>query len=82
MSAVRLARGATGRDLVVKFAGCYHGHVDYLLVAAGSGLATFGQPTSKGVPERARRAHARAAARRRGRGRAAVRGARATRSRP
>ena len=51
MSAVRLARGATGRDLVVKFSGCYHGHVDYLLVAAGSGLATFGQPTSKGVPE-------------------------------
>ena len=50
MSAVRLARGATGRDLVVKFSGCYHGHVDYLLVAAGSGLATFGQPTSKGVP--------------------------------
>jgi glutamate-1-semialdehyde 2,1-aminomutase len=47
---VRLARGATGRDLVVKFSGCYHGHVDYLLVAAGSGLATFGQPTSKGVP--------------------------------
>jgi glutamate-1-semialdehyde 2,1-aminomutase len=51
MSAVRLARGATGRDLVVKFSGCYHGHVDYLLVAAGSGLATFGQPTSKGVPQ-------------------------------
>ena len=44
MSAVRLARGATGRDLVVKFSGCYHGHVDYLLVAAGSGLATFGTP--------------------------------------
>jgi glutamate-1-semialdehyde 2,1-aminomutase len=51
MSAVRLARGATGRDLVVKFSGCYHGHVDHLLVAAGSGLATFGQPTSAGVPE-------------------------------
>jgi glutamate-1-semialdehyde 2,1-aminomutase len=50
MSAVRLARGATGRNLVVKFAGCYHGHVDYLLVAAGSGLATFGQPSSQGVP--------------------------------
>jgi len=50
MSAVRLARGATGRDLVVKFSGCYHGHVDYLLVAAGSGLVTFGQPTSQGVP--------------------------------
>ncbi len=51
MSAVRLARGATGRDLIVKFSGCYHGHVDYLLVAAGSGLATFGQPSSDGVPE-------------------------------
>ncbi len=50
MSAVRLARGATGRDLVVKFSGCYHGHVDSLLVAAGSGLATFGQPSSQGVP--------------------------------
>ena len=51
MSAVRLARGATGRDVVVKFSGCYHGHVDYLLVAAGSGLATFGKPSSDGVPE-------------------------------
>ena len=51
MSAVRLARGATGRDLVVKFSGCYHGHVDHLLVAAGSGLATLGQPSSRGVPE-------------------------------
>ena len=51
MSAVRLARGATGRDVVVKFAGCYHGHVDSLLVAAGSGLATFGNPSSAGVPE-------------------------------
>lgn len=51
MSAIRLARGATGRDLVVKFAGCYHGHVDHLLVAAGSGLVTFGQPSSAGVPE-------------------------------
>jgi glutamate-1-semialdehyde 2,1-aminomutase len=51
MSAVRLARGATGRDIVVKFSGCYHGHVDHLLVAAGSGLATFGQPSSRGVPE-------------------------------
>jgi glutamate-1-semialdehyde 2,1-aminomutase len=50
MSAVRLARGATGRDLVVKFAGCYHGHADHLLVAAGSGLATFGTPSSAGVP--------------------------------
>jgi len=51
MSAIRLARGATGRDLIVKFAGCYHGHADHLLVAAGSGLATFGQPDSAGVPE-------------------------------
>ncbi len=51
MSALRLARGATGRDVVVKFAGCYHGHVDQLLVAAGSGLATFGTPDSAGVPE-------------------------------
>jgi glutamate-1-semialdehyde 2,1-aminomutase len=50
MSAIRLARGATGRDLVVKFAGCYHGHADHLLVAAGSGLVTFGQPSSAGVP--------------------------------
>jgi glutamate-1-semialdehyde 2,1-aminomutase len=50
MSAVRLARGATGRNLILKFSGCYHGHVDYLLVAAGSGLATFGQPSSAGVP--------------------------------
>ena len=51
MSAVRLARGATGRDIIVKFSGCYHGHVDHLLVAAGSGLATFGTPSSQGVPE-------------------------------
>lgn len=50
MSAVRLARGATGRDLIVKFSGCYHGHVDHLLVSAGSGLVTFGEPSSKGVP--------------------------------
>ncbi len=51
MSAVRLARGATGRDLIVKFSGCYHGHVDHLLVSAGSGLVTFGTPSSLGVPE-------------------------------
>jgi glutamate-1-semialdehyde 2,1-aminomutase len=51
MSAIRVARGATGRDRIVKFAGCYHGHADHLLVAAGSGLATFGQPSSAGVPE-------------------------------
>jgi glutamate-1-semialdehyde 2,1-aminomutase len=50
MSAVRLARGFTGRDLIVKFAGCYHGHVDALLVAAGSSALTHGVPTSPGVP--------------------------------
>jgi glutamate-1-semialdehyde 2,1-aminomutase len=50
MTSVRLARGFTGRDLVVKFAGCYHGHADALLAAAGSGLATFGLPGSAGVP--------------------------------
>ncbi|MEP6816353.1 MAG: glutamate-1-semialdehyde 2,1-aminomutase, partial [Marmoricola sp.] len=53
MSAIRLARGFTGRELVVKFAGCYHGHVDSLLAAAGSGLATFGIPGTPGVPEAA-----------------------------
>ena len=51
MSAIRLSRAFTGRDLIVKFSGCYHGHADHLLVAAGSGLATFGQPSSAGVPE-------------------------------
>ena len=51
MSALRLARGATGRDKIVKFEGCYHGHADALLVKAGSGLLTFGNPTSAGVPE-------------------------------
>ena len=51
MSAIRLARGATGRDRIVKFAGCYHGHADHLLVSAGSGLVTFGRPSSAGVPE-------------------------------
>jgi glutamate-1-semialdehyde 2,1-aminomutase len=51
MSAIRVARACTGRDLIVKFAGCYHGHADHLLVAAGSGLATFGRPSSAGVPE-------------------------------
>ncbi|MBT2334354.1 glutamate-1-semialdehyde 2,1-aminomutase [Variovorax paradoxus] len=50
MSALRLARGATGRKHIVKFEGCYHGHADALLVKAGSGLATFGHPTSAGVP--------------------------------
>jgi glutamate-1-semialdehyde 2,1-aminomutase len=50
MSAIRLARAVTGRDLIVKFSGCYHGHADHLLVAAGSGLATFGTASSAGVP--------------------------------
>ena len=50
MSALRLARGATGRSKIIKFEGCYHGHSDALLVKAGSGLATFGSPTSAGVP--------------------------------
>ncbi|MDR0275380.1 MAG: glutamate-1-semialdehyde 2,1-aminomutase [Burkholderiaceae bacterium] len=50
MTAIRLARGATGRSKIVKFEGCYHGHADALLVKAGSGLATFGHPTSAGVP--------------------------------
>ena len=51
MSAIRLARGATRRNKLIKFEGCYHGHADALLVKAGSGLATFGHPTSAGVPE-------------------------------
>jgi glutamate-1-semialdehyde 2,1-aminomutase len=51
MSAIRVARAATGRAVIAKFAGCYHGHADHLLVAAGSGLATFGRPSSAGVPE-------------------------------
>jgi glutamate-1-semialdehyde 2,1-aminomutase len=50
MTAIRLARGATGRSRFIKFEGCYHGHADALLVKAGSGLATFGNPTSAGVP--------------------------------
>ena len=50
MSAIRLARGFTGRDKIVKFEGCYHGHSDSLLVKAGSGLLTFGNPSSAGVP--------------------------------
>lgn len=50
MSAIRLARGATGRDKIVKFEGCYHGHADSLLVKAGSGALTFGNPSSAGVP--------------------------------
>src|SRR4029077_13148418 len=51
MSAIRVARGFTGRDLTVKFEGCYHGHVDSLLVKAGSGMATLGIPDTAGVPE-------------------------------
>ena len=51
MSAIRVARGATGRDVLLKFDGCYHGHADSLLVKAGSGAATFGIPDSAGVPE-------------------------------
>jgi len=51
MSALRLARGFTGRRVIVKFEGCYHGHSDFLLVKAGSGALTFGNPTSAGVPE-------------------------------
>ncbi|HET9404878.1 MAG TPA: glutamate-1-semialdehyde 2,1-aminomutase [Burkholderiales bacterium] len=53
MSAIRLARGFTGRSKIVKFEGCYHGHADSLLVKAGSGALTFGQPSSAGVPEAA-----------------------------
>ncbi len=55
MSAVRLARAATGRDAAIKFAGCYHGHADGFLAAAGSGALTFGQPSSPGVPAGAAR---------------------------
>ena len=50
MSAIRLARGFTGRDKIIKFEGCYHGHTDSLLVKAGSGALTLGVPTSPGVP--------------------------------
>jgi glutamate-1-semialdehyde 2,1-aminomutase len=51
MTAIRLARGCTGRDKIIKFIGCYHGHVDHLLVKAGSGATTFGAPSSPGVPK-------------------------------
>ena len=61
MSAIRLARGFTGRDVIVKFAGCYHGHVDALLASAGSGVATFALPDSAGVPRVERRRDDRAA---------------------
>jgi Glutamate-1-semialdehyde aminotransferase len=51
MSCIRLARGTTNRNIIIKFVGCYHGHVDSLLVKAGSGLATLGVPDSPGIPE-------------------------------
>src|SRR6185312_5167636 len=51
MSAIRLARAASERKIIIKFEGCYHGHADYLLVKAGSGVATLGIPGSAGVPE-------------------------------
>ena len=51
MTAIRLARGCTGRDKIIKFIGCYHGHVDHMLVQAGSGATTFGAPSSPGVPK-------------------------------
>src|SRR5690606_15093988 len=51
MSAIRLARGYTGKDKIIKFEGCYHGHSDSLLVKAGSGLVTFGETSSAGVPQ-------------------------------
>ena len=50
MSAIRAARGFTGKDKIIKFEGCYHGHIDHLLVSAGSGASTFGEAFSKGVP--------------------------------
>ena len=50
MSAIRLARGVTGRDTIIKFDGCYHGHADTLLVAAGSGVATLGSPAAPVSP--------------------------------
>ena len=61
MSALRVARGFTGRDLTIKFEGCYHGHVDSLLVKAGSGMATLGIADTAGVPAGVRRHHHRAA---------------------
>ena len=65
MSAIRLARGFTGRQKIVKFEGCYHGHSDSLLVKAGSGMLTLGVPTSPGRAARTRRAHAHAVVQRR-----------------
>ncbi|MHC4194893.1 MAG: glutamate-1-semialdehyde 2,1-aminomutase, partial [Planctomycetota bacterium] len=55
MTAIRLARASTGRDKIIKFTGCYHGHLDYMLVLAGSGAATFGSPSSPGVPRESAR---------------------------
>ena len=51
MSAIRLARGFSKRELIIKFEGCYHGHSDSLLSEAGSGLSTFGNPSSPGIPK-------------------------------
>ena len=68
MSAIRLARAATGRKIIIKFEGCYHGHADGLLVKAGSGVATFGIPGSAGVPEEIARADPRSALQRSRRG--------------
>ena len=82
MSAIRLARGATGRDLLVKFDGCYHGHADSLLVKAGSGGATFGMPDSRGVPAALAALTATVAVQRRGGGPRPLPAARATRSPP
>ena len=81
MSAIRLARGFTGRTKVVKFAGCYHGHVDALLAAAGSGVATFALPDTPGVTGRQRRRHHRAALQRPRRGGDGLRRASTARSR-
>ena len=76
MSAIRLARGFTGRDKIVKFAGCYHGHVDALLAEAGSGVVTLGIPGTPGVPGPRHRRHDRPAVQRPRRGRGGVRGVR------
>ena len=80
MSAIRLARGATGRPKIVKFAGCYHGHVDALLAAAGSGVATLGLPDSPGRHRGRGQRDDRAALQRPRRGRGGLRRATATRS--
>jgi hypothetical protein len=82
LSAIRLARGATGRARIVKFEGCYHGHGDSFLVKAGSGALTLGVPTSPGVPKRARRPHAHAAVQRLRRGDRVVRRLRRRHRRP